>query len=270
MVVLGWCYSLSTLPVSLASERAFSFGIVPQYDARLIQDIWQPVLDLVSQKTGLQLIPNYSRSIPEFEKQFSAGQFDFVYLNPYHLIVAQAEQGYIPLVRDEGQRLSGIVVVRRDSPIHSVNELDGRTVAFPAPNALGAALIPRAEFDRKFRITIIPKYVRSHTSVYLNVFLKQAAAGGGIQSTFDQQPVEIRSALRVLYQTQSIASHPIAVHPRIPASVRGIVLKTFLELGTEPIGRGRLEKIPIFAITTAHAEDYEELKSMGLEDYYLR
>jgi phosphonate transport system substrate-binding protein len=61
-------------------------------------------------------------------------------MNPYHAIRANKKHGYAPLVRDVGRSLFGIIVVKKDSPIETVSELDGEIVAFPAPNALGAAL----------------------------------------------------------------------------------------------------------------------------------
>ncbi len=176
-----------------------------------------------------------SPSIPEFAKQLANGEFDFAYMNPYHAIVANKQQGYSPVLRDIGRNLYGIIVVRKDSPIQTVNELDGKTVAFPSPNALGAALIPRAEFARKFNIKLNEIYVKSHSSVYLNVLLGKAVAGGGVQKTLSQQPAEIRDHLRVLYKTSEVPSHPLTVHPRVNADIRNGITSVFLDLGkTEP------------------------------------
>lgn len=70
----------------------------------------------------------------------------------------------VETARDNGHSLVGIIVVKKDSPVQSASELDGKTVAFPSPNALGATLLPRAEFDRKFNIKVNELYVKSHSS----------------------------------------------------------------------------------------------------------
>ncbi len=252
------------------SERELVFGVVPQFDARRLRMIWDPILGEITRKTGIPITFKGSSDIVSFERAFERGDFDVAYMNPYHLIVAHREQGYVPIVRDVGRYLKGIIVVRRDSPINSVAGLSGKVVAFPAPNALGAALIPRAEFDRKFNIRVFPRYVRSHTSVYLNVALKQTDAGGGVVKTFEQQAPEIRNALRILYHTTEIASHPVAVHPRVPEALRDMVRRAFLELGETRKGGELLVKIPVKRIGEAALDDYGALGAMNLEEYYIK
>lgn len=255
--------------VSVAEQQVYTVGVVPQYEPRRITKIWQPVLSAITSKSGLQLTLKASPSIPEFEKQFTAGEFDFAYMNPYHLIVANEKQGYLPLVRDVGRSLFGIIVVRNDSPISSVEELDGKTVAYPAPNALGAALIPRAEFSNKFHISTKEMYVNSHSSVYLNVALGQADAGGGVLKTLSQQSDQIQKQLRILYKTERVPPHPFTAHPRINKDVQDKIRKAIIELGTTEAGKALLGKIPFKEVGIASMEDYDQLKNMGLDDFYL-
>ncbi len=261
--------SLILLPCLTNAETIYSIGVVPQFEARRIAEIWQPILAEISQLSGVKLELKASPNIPAFEQQFTAGEFDFAYMNPYHAIIANKKPGYAPLLRDNGRSLFGIIVVKKDSPIQSVSELDGKTVAFPAPNALGAALLPRAEFDRKFKIKINELYVKSHSSVYLNVLLGKAEAGGGVQKTLSQQAKEIRDQLRVLYQTTKVAPHPLTAHPRIDAAIQDRVKTAFLQLGDSEKGRMLLKAIPMKQIGPASIDDYAPLKEMGLDQYYV-
>jgi phosphonate transport system substrate-binding protein len=253
-----------------AADRAYTVGVVPQFEIRRIREIWAPILAAVADRTGIDLHLAGAPSIPRFEKAFTAGAFDFAYMNPYHLIVAHREQGYRPLVRDVDRTLYGIIVVRKDSPLQRVEALDGKTIAFPSPNALGAALIPRTEFARKFHINVTPRYVKSHTSVYLNVLTRQTDAGGGVQKTLEQQDPIVRDALRILYRTTEVAPHPLAVHPRVEPSVREAVRSAFLALGAEEKGRALLADIPIRRIGPASPDDYAPLTEMGLDEFYVR
>ncbi len=234
-----------------------------------IEAIWRPILEAAGKKAGVSLTLQGAPSIPKFEKAFIDGAYDFAYMNPYHLLVANKVQGYLPLLRDVRRTLFGIIVVRKDSPITNIRDLNGKTLAFPAPNALGASMMPRAEFQRTFGITIIPRYVKSHTSVYLNVFLKQVDAGGGVQQTFDQQKPEIREALRILYRTRKVPPHPIVAHPRVPENVQLAVQKAFLELGSSPEGASLLAKVPISRIGETRLEEYQPLNSLHLENFYI-
>jgi len=157
-----------------------------------------------------------------------------------------------------------------DAKVDKVTDLKEKLIAFPAPNALGAALIPRTEFGEIYKINITPKYVRSHDSVYLNVLLGQTAAGGGVQKTFDKQSANIRNALKVIYQTRKVAPHPIAVHPRVPNDIKEKIINAFFSFGESGDGRAMLKEIPINQIGKATLEDYEPLKQLGLDKYYVQ
>jgi phosphonate transport system substrate-binding protein len=253
-----------------AAEKTLRLGVVPQFDARKTRMVWQPILTSLEEQTGIHIELVGSPGIPEFEKQLMAGEFDLAYMNPYHLLKANDAQGYIPLVRDVGRTLFGIVVTRKDSPVQDIYDLDGKTVAFPAPNALGAALIPRTEFGESYGISIQPVYVKNHSSVYLNVVTGQAAAGGGVQKTLQSQPEYVRNALRVIYKTPEVAPHPLAAHPRIGEETCSEISKAFLQLGNSQADNALLARIPMKQAGQASMDDYEPLRKMGLDKYYVQ
>jgi len=251
------------------AETIYSVGVVPQFDVRQIEAVWQPLLQQLSQRSGVKLELVASPNIPEFERQFETGKFHFAYMNSYHAIVANRRQGYLPLVRDISKQLNGIVVVRKDSPITSVDQLDGRVVAMPAPNAL-AALLPRAEFANVFKIEPVIRYVRSHDSVYLNVAVGATDAGAGVARTLQKQPLQVRNRLRVLHQTRSVATHPLMAHPSVPEDVTKRIQTAFIELGQSAEGKALLAGIPIGQPGLATLQDYQSLTELGLERFYAR
>ena len=108
-----FCMLLFLLPISTWGADAplkLKVGIVPQVTVQQIRLAWDPVLLSVAKKTGIHFVFVGSPSIPDFEAQFSNGEFDLVYLNPYHMLIANKKQGYQPLVRDIGRALRGILV----------------------------------------------------------------------------------------------------------------------------------------------------------------
>jgi phosphonate transport system substrate-binding protein len=256
-------------PVRAGDAPVYTIGVVPQFDLRRIQSAWGPIAERLRSATGASFRLTLDRDIPSFEKRLHAGEFDFAYMNPYHYVVASRRQGYRALVRDVEEPLYGIVVVPVDSPITSVPMLDGKVVAFPSPNAMGAALIPRAEFARKFHIKVVESYVKSHTSAYLNVVMGQADAAGGILATFEQQPSDIRGRLRVLYETERHTPHPLAVAPRVPAELAAKVRAALLALAEQPEGRALLADIPVRRLGPAEDRDYDPLRHLGLEAFYV-
>jgi len=249
-------------------QAIYSVGVVPQFEIRRLHRIWRPILDQVERRTGHRLQMIGSPTIPDFEREFLAGSFDFSYMNPYHVVLASDQAGYIPLVRDVGRTLHGVLVVKAGSGIEKISDLQGKVIAFPAPNALGASLQMRRELTDKFGIDFKPSYVKSHDSVYLNVALGQAAAGGGVQKTLERQKAPLRMRLKVIFNTTPVSPHPFAAHPRVPESVRQEVKQALLDLGATAEGRQLLSKVPIERIGSASMADYEPLRQQGLERFY--
>ena len=250
-------------------DSVLKVGVVPQFEVRKIYSIWQPIIDEIEVKTGLKLELAPSKSIEHFEVEFSKQNFDFAYMNPYHMLLA-SEQGYEPLVRDTSKMLSGILVVRKDSNISGPVDLDGKVIAFPSPNALGASLQMRQELHDKFGIQIRPRYVKTHDSVYLNVILGEASGGGGVQKTLNRQPDEYQDQLRIIHSTVPVSPHPIAARSSLPSHLKDSVQKALIEMGREEGGQAKLAKIPIKNIGVAEMTDYLPLKLMGLERFYIK
>jgi phosphonate transport system substrate-binding protein len=248
---------------------AYRVGVVPQFDARRLNETWTPILSELARRTGLafELVP--SSDIPAFEKKFLNGSLDLVYLNPYHYLLAQRAHGYEPLVRDS-EPLQGILVVARGSAIRDVRELHGKTIAFPAPNALGASLLIRGDLARRLKVVVEPKYVKGHGSVYLNVAKELVSAGGGIQETFDLQPSAVRHQLRVLYKTETFASHPLAAHPRLPKTVREKIRTALQAMSREESGAALLAPVPFRALQRATHADYRPLERLHLDEFRVK
>lgn len=263
ILVLALCASPA------AADQQFSFGVVPQFEARRLSEIWTPILEQLEARTGLEFKMIGSPRIPEFEQAFGRGEFDFSYMNPYHSLVAFSRQGYEPLVRDGDRKLSGVLVVTKDSPYKTVSDLENARIAFPAPNAFGASLLIRANLDRVHDLNFVPDFVNTHSSAYLNVVLGEADAAGGVMSTFMALDPDVRDHLRILYETPEMPPHPIVVHPRVPREIAERVQRAFLEIAATPEGAEILSKIPMRRAVATQASDYGSLTKLELEDYYV-
>lgn len=268
----GLCTLVLALILSpiLRAEQSILVGVVPQFEARKLHQIWHPIIEELSAKTGKTFELAGSPTIVDFERQLLEGKFDFAYMNPYHFIMAREAQGYNPVVRDTSRKLSGILVVKKDSNIDSPEQLAGKTIAFPAPNALGASLQMRQELTDLFGISFNANYVKTHDSVYLNVLFNNAAAGGGVGKTLNRQKESVRGALKVIHKTKPVAPHPIASHPRVDQGLVDQVKAIFIDMSGTEEGKALLSKIPMRAAGASTPADYEELISMKLERFYVQ
>lgn len=260
---------LTLFQCSFVSADEYTFGVVPQFEASQLHRIWRPILKELENKTGHSFKMTGTASIQSFEEAFFNGRYDFAYMNPWHSLLAFEKLEYRPVVRDSTSQLYGALFVHKDSNINELKELSGKKVAFPAQNALGASMLLRADLKLLFGVEVEPVYVGTHSSVYMNIALKQVQAGGGVMRSFNEQKPSIQSRLKKIYTTRAIPPHPIIAHSRISTAITEQVRKAFIEMAEKPETRKLLAKIPLSKPIAAYKEDYQILKQWRLNDFYV-
>ena len=248
-------------------QQRYTFDVVPQFPAAKIYATWAPLLERVGQAAQVCFELRIASSIPEFEQVLWGGHSQWAYANPYHAVVAHRRHRYVPVLADGKDKLSGILVVPKDSTIQNVESLRGQPVAFPAPNAFAASLLIRAELARK-RIDISPVFVKTHGNVYRSVIARDMPAGGGVNNTLASESKEVQAQLRVLYETDAYTPHPVLAHPGIAAAARQKVVDAFLSLAKDEAGQRLLEGVNLdqpMAVT--YAAHYQKLEVLKLDKF---
>ena len=248
-------------------QQRFTFDVVPQFPAGRIYAAWAPLLERVGQASQVCFELRIAQSIPEFEQTLWNGQAQWAYANPYHAVIANKRHRYVPLLADGRDKLSGILVVPKDSSAKGVEALKGQQVAFPAPNAFAASLLIRAELARQ-HIDITPVFVKTHGNVYRSVIARDMPAGGGVNQTLASESKEVQAQLRVLYETASYTPHPVLAHPSVAPQWRQRVRDAFLALNQDEAGQRLLEGVNLdqpMAVT--YERHYKPLEALKLEKF---
>jgi phosphonate transport system substrate-binding protein len=240
------------------------FGVVPQQSPSALAKGWIPILDYLGERAGVRLRFATASQIPVFEKRVAAGEYDVAYMNPYHYTVFHREPGYEAVAKEQDRRLRGILVVRKDGPIQSIEQLADERVAFPGPAAFAATLLPQGQLAR-LGLAIRPEYVSSHDSVYLSVARGLYPAGGGIPRTLENMDLQTRDQLRILWTTSDFTPHAIAVHPRVPAAVRARLVAAMLAMADDAQGAALLERIGFHGLVAARNADYDDIRDLALK-----
>ena len=251
-----------------AEERVYSWIVVPMFSPTVVHRDWGPLMKVLEQRTGYHFKLVTADSFNFFEKQIFNGNVDFAYANPYQTLIANRQQGYIPLVRDGQRRLTGILVVRKDSSLQQVKDIEGKKIVFASPNAFAVSLYMRAMLSEREGISFIADYVGTHSNAYRQVLLGRAAASGGIYRTLRKERPEVQENLRVIYEVPSTITHAVIANPKVAEEVRESVQKLLLELSATEKGQTLLNSIFLPQPIKADFErDYAPLNSLNLDKY---
>lgn len=265
-VVSTLVFSLcAALPARAACpvDGVTTVGVVPQQAATDLAQGWIPLLREVSALSGCEFRFATAPTIPEFEKRLSRGDYGIAYMNPYHYVVFHQAPGYVAFAREKDRKLRGLLVVRADSTLSSVRELEGHEVAFPSPAAFAATVIPLAEL-KKAGVNVKPRFVASHDSVYLNVTRGFAVAGGGIERTFESIDADVRAGLRVIWRSAEYPPHAFARLPALPDALGKAFVDGMQKVALTQQGRDMLAQMGFKGIVGAVDADWDPVRALEI------
>lgn len=249
------------------APKTLTIAVVPQMQRSVTYTKWAPLLEQVGLRAKLCFDLVIPETIAAFEKFLFKGQPDLAFANPYHAVMAKKRQGYVPLLMDGSVKLSGILTVKADSPIEDIHDLNGKEVAFPSPNAFASSLLIRAELAKK-GIQVYPRYANTHANAYRAVAMGEVSASGGVNNTWQREDPALRASLRILFETQGYAPHPLVVHPRIAPSVRKLLVSTLMSLPPNEVEQRLLDDVQISQPVLANYQrDFAPLERLNLEKF---
>lgn len=247
---------------SVVAQPSIVFGVVPQQSATKLVQQWQPLLQRWGDLAGVEIKFATARDIPTFEARLMAGAYDIAYMNPYHFTLVNQSPGYTALARAKNKRITGIIVARRGKSV-SLDELQDKTIAFPAPRAFAASIITQSELAQK-GIKFTPKYVGSHDSVYLGVLKGLYIAGGGVKRTFESLPSEIKDQLSIIYTTAGYTPHAIAVSNNVDEEITLALRKAISQLNDDPKAQESFTLLNIDGLQLAQDQDWQDVVQLGI------
>ena len=260
--LLGVCLFLGV--VFGAQGEPLSVGITPLKPAARLAEEWTPLLDEVAKRSGLELRFRTATSIPAYGERLEKGEYDIAYMNPYDYQLYSASPGYRAFVRERGQPLEGVLLVRKDGRIKELRDINGARVSFPTPLAFAASLLTQAEMLKQ-GIKVDAKYVQSHDSVLKSVAAGNFEAGGTILKVLQTADPALAADLRVLHKTAAYPSHPFTAHPRVSVEVVDKLRQAFNSLHNDEVGRKLLAGVTFKGFESATDRDYDDVRRLDLK-----
>lgn len=255
-----------TAPSRPALPKTLRLAVVPQLTPIEMSRNWSPLVEALG-RAGFPCELVVPPSIASFEPEFLKGRADLAFLNPYHMVMAHKAHRYEPLLHDT-RPLEGVLVVKKDFPVHSIAQLKDHRISFPAPNAFAASLYIRSMLERSLGRSYDVHYAGNHRNAIRQVLAGDSAAAGVVKTTLERESAEVRDALRVLYTTPPLSPHPIAAHPRVPKAVREALSATLRQLASDPSTKALMAAIQMPDPLVAHyAKDYAPLERLKIEKF---
>ncbi len=217
-----------------AQAKTYGFNVLNQRTLAITAEYWNPILTYVSKKSGVPLELKLAKNSREGNLIAEKGGYDFLYTN--HFFTPERDKlGFQVIARPVGPGLQAQIVVPSDSPIRSLQELEGKDVGFVSTDGFSGYYIP---YDALLRAKVNVKVVitgNQEASVAQLKVGKIAAAGvnGLILERYARRE---GFAYRSLWTSPLYPDLCIMAHKRVPADKMAAVQAAFAGMDKDPVG----------------------------------
>lgn len=247
-------------PPAAAPQPVYQFSPVNQHNLQVTASYWNPIMDYVSQASGVTLRLKLGRTSADTTSFVLAHEVDFAFTN--HLFAPErARIGWRVLARRDAPPIRSQIVTLPGSKVTELHQLANADVAFPGPEAMVAYKVSHAELQRR-GIPVNVVFGGNMDGAFAQLVSGKVRAAGANSQLVQSFAARTGQPLHVLWQSEPFNDLALMVSPRVPAATAAAVSRAFTGMADDPRGRriladaAALVKVAPFAFVPATEADY--------------
>lgn len=235
-------------------------------------DLYRQLLEYLSRQTGQDLEFVQRRTYGEINELLRRGDLDLAFICSGPFTTGRKAYGFKPLAVPvvHGRHVyQSYLIVNKDTPFKSLEDLRGRTFAFTDPDSNTGRLVPTfwlAERQERpetfFRQTI---YTYSHDNSILAVsrgLVDGAAVDGLIWDYYQEKKPSVTSRTKVIRKSEPYGIPPLVASHHLPQPDQELLRKVLLAMHQDPKGKQILAELTIERFIPLQDEWYEPIRVM--------
>jgi len=251
----------------------------PSVDANRISLNAKDLLDYLEKETGYYFTSAYPASYIAVVEAFGSNKADIAMINTFSYLMVNEMYGaeaLLRIVRDQGETTyRGQILVRTDSGIESIDQLNGKSFAFVDASSTSGYILPKSMLDKKHILLGETVFGMRHDNVVMMVYQKQVDAGAAYYSPPDtvtgqiydarmrveQQYPDVAKKLKIIALTESIPNDPFVFRKDLPQEMKEKITAALIRFVSTPIGKKAMYEISdIRGLITTKDSDYDVLR----------
>jgi phosphonate transport system substrate-binding protein len=222
------------LPATAADKQIIRFGVIPRYNPLVMYKRYQPIMDYLTAETPYRFELKISRDYPEAVRFLQQGVTQISSLGDVTFAEANLRYQAIPILKplnNEGKPFyRSAIIVKNDSPLTTIKELKGKTMAFGSLHSTSGNLIPRyLLWDNGVRMQDLKSFTNlQHHDAVAKAILKGQFDAGAVKDVVAEK--YIPHGLRILAWSKPIPAVPLVVRRDTPPAVVTAITQALLKL----------------------------------------
>ena len=235
------------------SRNPIRMMFVPSGDAQVIVKGGQEVAELLQKETGLHFKTSVATSYAAVIEAMGAGKVDIGWLATFSYVLAKDKYDVELLLvvqRFGSPFYRGQIMVRADSGINSLDNLQGKRFAFVDPASTSGHLYPKTlllskGFDPKtfFSKTV---FAGSHNAVVLSIYKGEVDGGAaydGSRAAVAKSYPDVFEKIKVLAYTKEIPNDTVSVRKELPEGLKVKLRDGLKKISYSPKGSKVLKRL---------------------------
>ena len=239
----------------------WTLGVFPIVTPVTLFQRFSPLAHYLGERLDHPVVLETAKDFPTFVQRTSQARYELLVTAP-HFAVRAEDEGRYRIVASLKKSLRGLYVVHQDSPLRNLEDLAGKVVATPPPQAIITAA---GKLDLREVVGLTgeraPRYraFRSHNAAY------QAVLGGQVDAAVVsvnavRRALDRGAPLRVLGKTRPLPNMAFLVRRDLGPEVASRVAAILAAMDSDPQGRRVLAKLGFPGYRPASLADYEVLR----------
>lgn len=229
---------------------------------------YKPLADYIARAVGRPVEVRVGRDYEEHIEAIGTDKVDIAYMGPVPYVKLVAQYGKKPLLArqeiDDQPLLKGEIIVRQDSPLHTLAELKGKRFAFADANSTMGSVLPQKMLAQAgIPLTGLAgyKFIEGHENVAMAVLGGDYDAGAVKEETFQKYAPK---GLRALAHLPEVYDHVFVTSARLPAVLVESLRSLLLKLNDSPEGRAIMASIHphMTALVSPQDSEYDKLRAV--------
>jgi phosphonate transport system substrate-binding protein len=231
-------------PGQICPDGILTMGVEPFEDPKTLIPVYETLGKALGEELGCEVEVQISDTYVAEILAMQNGKLDIGQFGPLGYVFAQKQAGATPLASFAGEdgkvsSYTGGIWVPKDSPIESVEDLAGKTLALSESGSTSGDAVPRkALIDAGIEKDVRAEYAGGHTEALLALvngkvdaaeINSQTLVSATAEGQFDE------TAFRQVWESEPILNDPITAGPNMTPEVSAAVQKALLNLPAETV-----------------------------------
>ena len=252
----------------MGRQTVLTIGLIPERNIFQQLERYEPLADYISKKIGINIKLKVLTRYGNIIENFASAHMDAAFFGSFTYALAHSKLGVEAIARPEDidghSTYYGLIFVRKDSGIKSVNDMQNKSFVFVDKATTAGYLLPRAYFKEhrieNYRTFLKETYFAgTHQDAIYDVLNRKADIGAAKNTMFYRLAAKdkrITDELVILERSPDVPENGLAVNKSLGDSIKQQLKATLISMQTDPEGMEVLKKFGARRFIETSNDDY--------------